>query len=196
MPRSLHLALFILLISMSIGSFAGQAAAEPAIEIRSPMAPTGWALLERAVLRAGSDVAIENVPMPKLAVATQVKLASAKAADRHADLREVRAAIHLSLAAGRERSHPFRRELFVGGHKLFEVSACERPGHGVLPGTKSQRRRRARPEEFQKVAPGQPAKAGLGGRGFDGRTIVTGELAFGMTVSIHSRVTETSRGAA
>ena len=54
------------------------------------------------MLRAGADVSVEDVPVPQPAIATEVELAGANPADRHPDLGEVRAAIDLAFAAGRE----------------------------------------------------------------------------------------------
>ena len=105
------------------------------------------------MLRPSADPGVEDVPMPELAVAAQVKLPRANPAHRHPDLRQVRPAIHLPLAARGERLHPLRRQFLVGRHQLVEIGAGERPCHGELPRMKRQRGGGPGPDEFQEIAP-------------------------------------------
>ena len=111
------------------------------------------------MLRPSPDPGVEQVPMPELAVAAQVELSGADAAHRHPDLRQVRPAIHLALAARGQRLDPLRRQFLVCGDELVEIRPRERPGHAELPRVKSQRG--PSPDEFQKVAPPKAADRGM-----------------------------------
>ena len=103
------------------------------------------------VLRPGADVPVEDVPVPQPAVAAQVQLPGAEAADGHADLLEFRSAVDGRLAPRRERLDPLRRQPFVGRHQLFKILRLERPRDG-RPGAQPRGRRR-RPDQLQELAP-------------------------------------------
>ncbi len=105
---------------------------------------------------AGADDLIENVPVPELAVAAEVELAGAEAADRHADQGGFAAAVDLRLAAGRQGAHPFRRQLLVEGDELAGVLRGERAGDEAGLG---QQRGRAQADELEELA-------AVGGWGF------------------------------
>ena len=60
------------------------------------------------VLRPGADMPVEDVPVPQFAVAAQVQLTGAEAADGHADFVEFRSAVDGRLAPRRERLDPVR----------------------------------------------------------------------------------------
>ena len=78
----------------------------------------GWVGI---VVVAGADDLIENVPMPQLAVAAEINLAGAEAADRHSDQRRLGAVIDVRRSARGQRFHPFRRQLLVERNELFGV---------------------------------------------------------------------------
>ena len=101
--------------------FAGEGDVAPAgpvqralLDVAPAPDPQRKALFQRRVRlhrlgvmrRPGADAGIEQVPMPELAVAAQIKLAGANAPHGHADLREVGAAIDLALSARGERLAP------------------------------------------------------------------------------------------
>ncbi len=108
--------------------------------------------------RVGADVLVEEVPVPQAAVAADVQLSRADAANRHADEGEIVAAIDRRLASLEERLHPLGLQPFVGGHQPFEVALLEGPGHcGQTPG--HHERDALRACDPQEVAPPDVAPA-------------------------------------
>ena len=99
---------------------------------------------------ARANVPIKNIPVPELAVATEIKLTARDAADGHADGFQFRAAIHRAFAARRQRLHPLRAEFFIRRHERVEILPRERPGHDRQP-REGQSRRRER-GSFQEAA--------------------------------------------
>ena len=78
---------------------------------------------------AGADVLVENVPVPEFAVAAEVELAGAEAADRHSDQGGFGAAVDLRLAAGGQDANPVGRQFFVEGDESPRLLRRERAGH-------------------------------------------------------------------
>jgi hypothetical protein len=75
---------------------------------------------------------VEEVPVPEFAVAAQVELPGADAADGHADLVQVVAAVDCRLAAGGERPEPVGPQLLVGGDEFLEIGPFKGSGDGEL----------------------------------------------------------------
>ena len=63
---------------------------------------------------AGEAVDVEDAPLGQRAVAAQIKLARADAADRHADAGQLVAAIDLRLPLFEKAGHPGRSEMLIG----------------------------------------------------------------------------------
>src|SRR5439155_20491912 len=99
----------------------------------------------------GGGSAVEDIPVPQLPIASQVKLASADSANWHADVLKVRAAIYGGLPALGQRSYPFGPELLVRGHEFIKVRPAEWAGH--RPPRSQCEDGCACPERLQKIAP-------------------------------------------
>jgi type I restriction enzyme R subunit len=96
------------------------------------------------VVGAGAHWLIEDVPVPEPAVAAEVELSRANAADRHANVLQRLASVDHRRAAIKQRLDPRRAQLLVGGHEPLEIAVYERPGH----------RREARCQQGQCAASG------------------------------------------
>ncbi len=83
------------------------------------------------MLGTGADMAVEDVPMPQPAIASEIDLAGADAADGHPDAFEVRPAVHGALASSSEGLHPLGPQLLVRRDQLVEVLPREGAGHGL-----------------------------------------------------------------
>ena len=92
---------------------------------------------------AGADLLVEDVPVPEIAVAAEVDLAGAEAADRHADLGQFRAATDGPRAAGRERFDPRTQEALLGRHQAGKIGGRQRAGHQRQPAAEGRGRPRA-----------------------------------------------------
>src|ERR1019366_574680 len=78
---------------------------------------------------AGAEVFVEDIPVPKFAITSQIQLAAGKTTDGHANGFQIRAAINCALTARGERLYPIGMELFVSGNKFVKIRSCERSGH-------------------------------------------------------------------
>src|SRR5262249_26613728 len=67
-----------------------------------------------SVAIAGEMIDVEDVPLGQGAVAGEIKLAGANAADRHADARQFVAAVNFRLPLSKELLEPRRVQLLVG----------------------------------------------------------------------------------
>ena len=105
---------------------------------------------------AGADVLVENVPVPEFAVAAEVELAGAEAADGHPDQGGFGAAVDLRLAAGGQGANPVGRQFFVEGDESPRLLRRERAGHEAGLADEGER---AEAEELEKFT----AVRGVGG---------------------------------
>ena len=118
----------------------------------------GEALIERRfrlgrmgiVAVAGADDLIENVPMPELAVAAEIELAGAEAADRHSDQRRFRRRDRPPASPRAVRARTHSGDNFLSRGTSVPASSAAN-GPATKPGLDDERER-ADAEELEEVA--------------------------------------------
>jgi hypothetical protein len=105
---------------------------------------------------------VEDVPVPQRAVAAEVDLSGAQAADGHADVRQLVAAVDGWLAARGERGDPLRVEPLVDRDQVRQIcwggGRADRVGHGAA-GRRHHRRRQGDADRLDRVPARWPAVA-------------------------------------